>query len=175
MAWSCLVQGVLRRSNLNWLAISIDPWAQCPSLSTTRITNCLHSVLDCARMLAECTSIWHHSLMSSSHSLFGFLRIPYQSPMPNTTCFISLELFIRHMCPNKCSFLSITIWGTFRWHFTLLLTSSSVIICCHLTFLLTISGLIFAVLCFDHSWNLLALQGRLVIALRLLGAYRVPR
>jgi len=50
----------------------------------------------------------------------------------NTTCFFSLELFLRHLCPKKFNFLSITIWRTFRWHFTLLLTSLFVIICCHL-------------------------------------------
>jgi len=102
----------------------------------TRFTNCLHSVLDCARMFAECTSR-HHSLMSSSHSFFCLPRIPVPDPstmvtMPNTTRFVSLELFIRHTYPNNFNFLSITIWRTFRWHFILLRTSSFVIICCHL-------------------------------------------
>jgi len=40
---------------------SIGPWAQCPLVSTTRFPNCIYSLLDCTRMLAECTSIWHHS------------------------------------------------------------------------------------------------------------------
>ncbi len=53
-------------------------------MSTTHPTKCLHLVLDCARMLAECTSIWHHSLMWSNHSLLGLPRTPVPSIMPNT-------------------------------------------------------------------------------------------
>ena len=71
---------------------SIDPWAQCPLVLTTHPTNFLHSILDCAEVLAECMSIWHHSLISSSHSLLCLPWIPVPSTRPNTTyCFSAMS------------------------------------------------------------------------------------
>jgi hypothetical protein len=80
---------------------SFSPWAQCSLVSTTHPINDLPSVLDCARMLTECTSIQHHSLVSPSHSLLDLPRTPVPSVMPNTTCFNSGVLSIRQMCPEK--------------------------------------------------------------------------
>jgi hypothetical protein len=87
----------------------IHPWARCPLVSATVPTICLHSRLSYARMLAVCTSVWQHSLTSSSHSLLGLPWTPVLSMMPNVICLVSLVLLIRQMCREKFKFLSIAV------------------------------------------------------------------
>ena len=61
-----------------------------------------------------------------------FLGLQFHLPCWIWLFLSATVLLIRQMCPKKFSFLSITFWRMFRWHFTLLRTSSFVIFCCHL-------------------------------------------
>ncbi len=73
---------------------------QCPSDSPFPLCR------SCAILLRECMSIWHHSLMSSNHSLLGLPLRVRPSMIPNTTPFTS---------PPSCRYVQ-TGWASSpRW------------------------------------------------------------
>ncbi len=77
-----------------------------PLVSNARLTLHFHCARSCAILLRECMSIWHHSLMSSNHSLLGLPLRVRPSMIPNTTPFTS---------PPSCRYVQ-TGWASSpRW------------------------------------------------------------
>ena len=79
-------------------------------------------------------SLLHQSTSSSIHLLFDLPLLFLPSNMPNTTCLISLSSGIRHMRPEKFSFLSIILCMMLTPMPILFITSLFLILCCHLMF-----------------------------------------
>src|SRR6218665_1237652 len=94
----------------------------------------LPCVSACAFLLKMYISLLHHSLTSSSHSIFGLPLFVFPFISPNTTSFTSLLSSILYMCPNKFNFLSLILCMMFLLLPPLFLIYPFVIFCCHLTF-----------------------------------------
>src|SRR5207244_7771863 len=77
-------------------------------MSNAQLTISFHTSLSFANLARVCISFWHHSRISSSHSLFGLPLFPFPSIDPSIIFFIFRSFSILHMCPNRLSFLLIT-------------------------------------------------------------------
>src|SRR2546426_2443661 len=77
-------------------------------MSNAQLTISFHNSLSFANLERVCISFWHHSRISSSHSLFGLPLFPFPSIDPSITLFIFRSFSIQHTCPNRLSFLLIT-------------------------------------------------------------------
>src|SRR2546426_8567407 len=77
-------------------------------MSNAQLTISFHTSLSFANLERVCISFWHHSRISSSHSLFGLPLFPLPSIDPSITLFIFRSFSILHICPNRLSFLLIT-------------------------------------------------------------------
>ena len=93
--------------DINWLTFYV-PW-----VSIEASTNFLHLSLSMAMVLVCHTLFWHHSLMSSSHSLLGLPRLLLPSIMPKMVVLISLWSGILQMWPKNFNFLCMTVCTMF--------------------------------------------------------------
>ena len=98
------------------------PWVYVPWVSIEASTNSLHLSLSMAMVLVCHTLFWHHSLMSSSHSLVGVPRLLSPSIMPKIVVLISLWSGILQMWPKNFNFLCMTDCTMFFFVLSTMLT-----------------------------------------------------
>src|SRR5207245_7743813 len=68
-----------------------------PVVSNAQLTISFHTPLSIANLERVCISFWHHSRISSSHSLFGLPLFPFPSIDPSMTLFIFRSFSILHV------------------------------------------------------------------------------
>ena len=84
-----------------------------PLVSNASTITRLHCERSCAKLLRVCTSVRHHSMMSSIRFLFGLPLRFCPSMIPSITFFTDRLSSILKMCPNNSSFLSMSICITY--------------------------------------------------------------